>query len=124
MRTVSLGDSELEIVLTGLIKVGALQGKIAVPYADIVSVDDYLSVPQHLMRLAGISMGPIEEGHFIAGGFWYFLSYEHPDHVVTINLKGYRIGRSSYQAIALEAEHPADMKKMIESHLHPSGAPA
>ncbi len=114
----------MDIVLSGLVKVSALQSRITVPYSNIVSVDDYLSVPEHLLRLAGISLGPIEEGHFMSGGFWYFLSFERPDHVVTINLKNYQIGRNAYQAIALESDRPADLKRLIEVHLTPSPSQA
>lgn len=118
MRVVNVVEDHIEIVLTGLAKAGALQGRIEIPYANIARVDDHLVVPHHMLRLGGTSLGPIQEGHFESAGLWYFLSFEHPDRVVTIQLKDFRLGRHPYQAVAVGAENPAGLKAEIDVHLH------
>lgn len=117
MRRVELGDQSVKITLTGLTMVEALQGRIEIPYGNISTVHPQLRVPPHLLRVGGTSLGPMQEGHYVGDSGWYFLSYENPDRVLTLNLDGFYLGRQPYCAVAIEVDDPETMAEAIRNRL-------
>lgn len=113
MRHIELLDDHIRITLTGLTKIGALQGHLTIPYENIVHVHDHLEVPRNLLRVGGTALGSIQEGHYIGTDGWYFLSYENPTHVVTLDLANFRLGRQTYVAVAIEVDNPDEVAKNI-----------
>jgi hypothetical protein len=117
MRRIELQPDSIEIVLTGLTMIGALQGRLVIPYANIRAVYPELHLPPRLLRMGGTSIGPIHEGHYIGEGGWYFLSYENANRVMTLDLEGFRLGRLSYLGIAIEVDDPASMAASLAARL-------
>lgn len=118
MRRVELHEDTLEIVLTGLTRLEAMQGRLSIPYANIRAVHPRLRARPNLLRVGGTAIGPIQEGHYIDDrGDWYFLSYENPSHVVTIELDDFHLGRQHYCAIAVEVDDPLSMTEAIKNRL-------
>jgi hypothetical protein len=118
MRRIELGESSLEIVLTGLTMIEAMQSRLSIPYAHIDRVLPHLAVRPNLLRMSGTAIGPIQEGHYIDGqGGWYFLSYENADRVITIELNGFRLGKELYRAVVLEVDEPQSMAEAIQDRV-------
>jgi hypothetical protein len=116
-RTIELGEDVLTVHLSGLTSIAAFKRKIVIPYQFISKVETAPPNLQSLIRLGGTSIGDIQEGHFWHGGDWYFLSYEHPDKVISLTLNGFHIGDRLYKVIVLGVENPQEMKTMIEARL-------
>ena len=106
MRRVELTDQTVEIVLTGLTMLEAMQGRLSIPYNKITAVHPRLNMPPNLLRLGGTSIGSIQEGHYLGDRGWYFLSYENPDRVVTLELDDFHLGRQPYHGVAVEVPDP------------------
>lgn len=126
MRRIELQPDNIEIVLTGLTMIGALQGRLVIPYANIRAVYPALHLPPGLLRMGGTAIGPIHEGHYIGEGGWYFLSYENANRVMTLILEGFRLGRLPYLGIAIEVDDPPSMASLVLSRLSataPASAP-
>lgn len=124
MRRVELHQDTIEVILTGLTMLEAMQGRLSIPYGTIRTVHPKLNVRRHLLRMGGTSIGPIQEGHYIDGeGGWYFLSYENPDRVITLELDGFRLGRQPYLAVAVEVDDPASMTEAIQTRLNDTANP-
>lgn len=117
MRRVELHDETVEIVLTGLTMLEAMQGRFSIPYTTIRGVHAALNMPPNLLRLGGTAIGPIQEGHYIGDRGWYFLSYENPDRVVTLDLEDYHVGRQLYCGVAVEVADPETMAEAIRNRL-------
>lgn len=116
-RTIELGEDALTIRLSGLTSIAAFKRKIVIPYKFIAKVDTVAPNLQSLIRLGGTSIGDIQEGHFWHGEDWYFLSYEHPDKVISLTLNDYYIGDRLYKVIVVGVDNPQDMKALIEARL-------
>lgn len=116
-RIIELGEDALTIRLSGLTSIAAFKRKIVIPYKFIVKVDTVAPNLQSLIRLGGTSIGDIQEGHFWHGEDWYFLSYEHPDKVISLTLNDYYIGDRLYKVIVVGVDSPQDMKALIEAKL-------
>ncbi len=119
MRRVELHQDTLEIVLTGLTRLEAMQGRFSIPYAHIHAVHANLAPHPNLLRLAGTAVGPnSQEGHYIdENGGWHFLSYENPNGVITIDLKDFNVGRQHYVTIMVEVDDPVSMAEAIQNRL-------
>ena len=117
MRRITLADETLDITLTGVTMLEALQSHVSIPYANIKAVYDGLNISTPLLRLGGTAIGDIHEGHFYGDGGWYFLSYEHPDLVVTVELTNFHLGRQHYVAVAIEAENPQEFACQLRKRL-------
>lgn len=117
MRRVELHDQNLEIILTGLTMLEALQGRLVIPYAQIAAVYPRLQIPPNLWRLGGTSMGANHEGHYVGEDGWYFLSFQNPEQVITLNLANFRLGRQRYAGVAVEVDNPDSMAESIKQHL-------
>ncbi|GMA58009.1 hypothetical protein C7445_11610 [Alicyclobacillus sacchari] len=116
-RKIELGEDALTIRLSGMTSIAALKRKIVIPYKFIARVDTAAPNLQSLIRLGGTSIGDIQEGHFWHGEDWYFLSYEHPDKVISLTLNDYYIGDRLYKVIVVGVDSPQDMKALIEAKL-------
>jgi hypothetical protein len=117
LRRIALNDEALEIVLTGLTMLGAFTSRVVIPYRHIETVWSRLRVPPRLLRLGGTSIGPIHEGHYLGEDGWYFLSYENPDRVITLDLRDFRWGRHLYCGAAIEVDDPVTMAAAIKERL-------
>ncbi len=117
MRTIHWQPDALNVELSGMEKFEALAGHFRIPYENIAQGLMGVEVPDHLLRLGGTSLGSLKEGHFEAMGLWYFLSFRHPEHVVTLELKNFKIGHHRYAAAAIEVEDPDTFLKELQLHL-------
>ncbi len=117
MRHIELQDHQLVITLTGLTMLEALQGRLVIPYGAIARVHSRLRVPPRLLRVGGATIGTIHEGHYVGDKGWYFLSYENPEHVITLDLKNFYIGRHLYVSIAVEVTDPNTVAEAIINRL-------
>lgn len=119
MRRVELHQDTLEIVLTGLIRLEAMQGRISIPYTHIHAVHANLAPHPNLLRLVGTAVSPnAQEGHYLdESGGWHFLSYENPNRVITIDLKDFHMGRQHYVTIMVEVDDPVSMAEAIRNRL-------
>lgn len=117
MRRVELTDEAVEVVLTGLTMLEAMQGRLSIPYNKITGVHPTLATPDNLLRLGGTGIGPIQEGHYIGDRGWYFLSYENPDRVVTLDLDNFHLGRHPYYGVAVEVADPEVMAQEIRRRM-------
>jgi len=115
MRRVELKDTHLEITLSGITMLEALQGRLIVPYVNIVDVHPQLRVPDNLLRVGGTALGLVHEGHFVGANGWYFLSYEHFDRVITLDLNDFHLGRQIYHGIAIEVDDPETMCQSLNA---------
>ncbi|GMA58013.1 hypothetical protein C7445_11614 [Alicyclobacillus sacchari] len=116
-RTIELGEDTLAIRLSVLTSIASFKRKIVIPYKFIARVETVAPNLQSLIRLGGTSIGDIQEGHFWHGEDWYFLSYEHPDKVISLTLNDYYIGDRLYKVIVVGVDSPQDMKALIEAKL-------
>jgi len=116
-RTIELGEDALTIRLSGLTSIAAFKRKIVIPYKFIARVETVAPNLQSLIRLGGTSIGDIQEGHFWHGEDWYFLSYEHPDKIISLTLNDYHIGDRLYKVIVVGVDSPQDTKALIEAKL-------
>ncbi|WP_067929171.1 hypothetical protein [Alicyclobacillus shizuokensis] len=116
-RKIELGEDALTIRLSGLTSIASFKRKIVIPYEFIAKVDTVAPNLQSLIRLGGTSIGDIQEGHFWHGEDWYFLSYEHPDKVISLTLNDYYIGDRLYKVIVVGVDSPQDKKALIEAKL-------
>lgn len=117
MRRVDLHHDNLVITLSGLTMLEALQGKLVIPYRHIIHVHARLRIPPRLLRVGGTTLGAIHEGHYIGEHGWYFLSYEHPDHIVTLDLDSFYLGRQPYLAVAIEVDDPETLAEAITQRM-------
>ncbi len=117
MRRVELEANTVEIILTGLTMLEALQGRISIPYANIRRVFPELRVPPNLLHAGGTAIGRIQEGHYIGDDGWYFLSYENPSQVITLELEDFYLGRQRYRAAAVEVMDPQTVSESISRRL-------
>lgn len=116
MRRIELEEQQLVIQLTGLTMVEALQGRLVIPYANIIQVHQALVVPP-LLRVGGTTLGPMHEGHYVGDQGWYFLSYEDPSRVVTLDLHEYHLGRQLYKGVAIEVDDPETFAEALQNRL-------
>ena len=121
MRRVELHDNTVEIILTGLTMLKALQARVSIPYANIRHAHDSLQIPPNLLHAGGTAIGTIQEAHYIGEDGWYFLSYENPQRVITLELRDFHLGRQLYCAVAVEVDDPVALAKTVNARLSQSG---
>ncbi len=117
MRRIELQDDNVTIILTGLTMLEALQGRLVIPYANIRRVHPELHLPSNLVKLGGTTIGATPEGHFMGDDGWYFLSFEHQDRVITIELEDFYLGRQMYHAVAVEVDTPEETAAAIQNRI-------
>lgn len=117
MRRVELNDNGVTIVLTGLTMLEALQGHLVIPYANIRRVYPNIHIPPDLVKLGGTAIGATPEGHYMGTNGWYFLSFEHEDRVITLELDDFHLGRQPYCGVAVEVDDPQETASAIQTHI-------
>lgn len=123
MRRVELTDTTVEIVLTGLTMLEAMQGRLSIAYSKIAAIHPYLNLPANLLRLGGTAIGPMQEGHYLGDHGWYFMSYENPNRVVTLELDRFYLGRQPYHGVAVEVADPKATADAISRRCHSAAPP-
>lgn len=120
MRRIELGTDRVVIALTGLTMLEAWQGRLVIPYANILRVYAHLHIPPHLLRVGGTTLGTLHEGHYVGDRGWYFLSYENPERVLTLDLDEFRLGHQQYAAVAIEVDDPVTLAQAVTRRLSTS----
>jgi hypothetical protein len=116
-RTVTLTEKEIQIRLYGLTSIAAMKRKLHIPYPSIISVETHGPNIHSLMRLGGTAIGGAHHGEFYGDG-WYFLSYEHSDKVIFIQLRSYEDTGRVYKGMVFGVDDPEDIKAQIDSRMH------
>jgi hypothetical protein len=108
-RIIDIAGDELRIRLTGLTAVAALKRELRIPLAAIRSAST--GAPRKLgVRLGGteIPFTDIRAGRFRSRGGWSFLSFEHRDRAVTLELNGQR-----YDRVVVGVDDPDDLSRRL-----------
>ncbi|MCI4323115.1 MAG: hypothetical protein L3K03_03695 [Thermoplasmata archaeon] len=119
-RSIEFGDHELVLRFTGLLAFETLTATFRIPYDAIRSVTtEPFQAPFGTLRIFGTSIPftDIREGRFIHGSEWYFLSFEHRDKTVTLELANFHHGAhpDPYRFVVIGSDDPAGLQAAIEA---------
>jgi hypothetical protein len=122
-RSIEFGDTELVLRFTGLLHYETITTTFRIPYASIKSVTtDPFVAPEGTVKSFGTSIPftDIREGRFLHGDEWYFLSFEHRDKTVTMELSNYQHGGhpEPYRAVVIGSDDPSALRDAIEAARH------
>jgi hypothetical protein len=127
-RSIEFGEDELVLRFTGLLHYETLTTTFRIPYSSIRSVTtEPFEAPRGTLRIFGTSIPftDIREGRFIHGSEWYFLSFEHRDKTVTLELANVHHGThpDPYRLVVIGSDDPDGLKTAIEAACHRSASP-
>ncbi|MGD9893836.1 MAG: hypothetical protein AB7R89_08585 [Dehalococcoidia bacterium] len=119
-RTLEFQTDALIVRLTGLTRFAALRGVLRIPYTKIQSVSaEPFHMPAGSIRVGGTSLPftDYRQGNFWKRGIgWFFLSYEHADKTVTLQVDNLASGRFDFSMVVLGADDPAAVAAEIDTH--------
>ncbi len=109
-RQIDFLQDKLVVHFTGVTSVAALKRELEIPYSAIKQVAaGKFEIPSLSFRVGTSGIGKnLKEGRFLHNGEWCFLSFEHHDKVVILELVGHE-----YSKVVLEVENPEETSQLI-----------
>jgi hypothetical protein len=114
-RKVVITDDEVVVRLTGWAAAAALKREVRVPLRALRSVST-ARFGETGLRLVGTSIPwtDVRAGRFRRSGRWAFLSFEHRDRVLTLELDR-TVSGAGYDVVALGVDDPEALAAAIEA---------
>lgn len=109
-RQIEFRKDQMVIHLTGFTMVAGLRNQLSIPYSSIIEVSfGQFHLPWNSLRVGGTSLpNGYKGGRFLYQGKKFFLSYQNPDNVVIVRLKG-----QPFDQVAVEMKSPREICEAI-----------